>query len=544
MYYAHFGLNQAPFKITPNTEFFFGGGNRGPVLEALLYAVTHGEGIVKVTGEVGSGKTMLCHMLQARLPAHIDSVYIPNPGVSPEEILRAIAFDLQIDVARDAARLEVMQQLQEFLLKRYAAGRHVVVFVEESQNMPIATLEEIRLLSNLETSNDKLLQIVLFGQPELDENLRQPGIRQLRERITHSFRLEPLNAAEIHEYLMFRMRTAGYKGPDLFVPAVVRRIAAASQGLSRRVNLIADKALLVAFSENTHTIRAKHIDAAVKDSEFSRRTGPLLDPRYAWAAGSLAVGILLGLGAITYFQAGRTARPAPATTGQSAAESNLAEREILKAILPEAASGGVARAEAAGAPTGTPDANVSEHSPSLGTGPKAAGPQLDAAGGPVGEITAEVAVHQPVTSAAAATPPSADAAGAPGQPADSESTLPDDPLEARIAATQEWLAREAPKTYSIQLLGTDNPEQLKSHLKVIAKTIEMNKIFVYRTIAKEKPSLTVLYGSFDDYGAARDALNVLPASLKAYRPILRTVQGIQGEIRRHQTSELKIRSNS
>src|ERR1700741_1983616 len=271
MYYSHFGLNQAPFKITPNTEFFFSGGNRGPVLEALVYAGTHGEGIVKGTGEVGSGKTMLCHMLQGRLPAHIESVYIANPSVSPEEILRAIAFELQIAAAREAPRLEVMQHIQEFLLKRYAAGKRVVVFVEESQSMPLATLEEIRLLSNLETSNDKLMQIVLFGQPELDENLRQPHIRQLRERITHSFRLEPLTPGEIHEYLMFRLRAAGYHGPDIFSPAVVKHIARASQGLSRRVNLIADKALLVAFSENTHTIRPKHIDAAVRDSEFSQQ---------------------------------------------------------------------------------------------------------------------------------------------------------------------------------------------------------------------------------------------------------------------------------
>ena len=267
MYYSHFGLNQAPFKITPNTEFFFGGGNRGPILEALIYAVTHGEGIIKVTGEVGSGKTMLCHMLPTRLPAHIETVYIANPSVSPEEILHAIAFELQLDVGRNASRLQVMQALHDFLLKRCGEGKRVVVFVEESQSMPLATLEEIRLLSNLETKNDKLLQIVLFGQPELDDNLRQPNIRQLRERITHSFRLDPLATGEIREYLMFRMRAAGYRGPDLFSASVVKHIARTSLGLTRRVNLIADKALLAAFSENTHTLRSKHVDAAVRDRD-------------------------------------------------------------------------------------------------------------------------------------------------------------------------------------------------------------------------------------------------------------------------------------
>ena len=187
MYYTFFGLQQPPFRITPDTEFFFEGGNRGAILEALIYAITQGEGIVKVTGEVGSGKTMLCRVLQPRLRHSVEIVYLANPSVSPEEILHAIAFELQLPVPREAARLEVMHALQQFLLQRHAENRQVVVFVEESQGMPIATLEEIRLLSNLETERHKLLQIVLFGQPELDENLRQNNIRQLRERITHSF---------------------------------------------------------------------------------------------------------------------------------------------------------------------------------------------------------------------------------------------------------------------------------------------------------------------------------------------------------------------
>ena len=143
------------------------------------------------------------------------------------------------------------------------------MFVEESQSMPIATLEEIRLLSNLETANSKLLQIVLFGQPELEDNLRQTHIRQLRERITHSFRLSPLKTGEIGEYLSFRLRAAGYRGPDLFSPSVINAMAKASGGLTRRINLIADKAMLAAFAENTHTIKLKHIKAAVRDSEFS-----------------------------------------------------------------------------------------------------------------------------------------------------------------------------------------------------------------------------------------------------------------------------------
>ena len=215
MYYTHFGLAQPPFRITPDTGFFYSGGNRGPILETLMYAIGQGEGIIKVTGEVGSGKTMLCSMLQSRLPANVETVYLANPSVSPEEILHAIALELQLKPPRDASRLEVMQMLHGHLLERHAQGKQVVMFVEESQSMPISTLEEIRLLSNLETAHAKLLQIVLFGQPELDDNLRQPHIRQLRERITHSFRLNPLKPGEIRDYLNFRLRAAGYCGPDL-----------------------------------------------------------------------------------------------------------------------------------------------------------------------------------------------------------------------------------------------------------------------------------------------------------------------------------------
>ena len=268
MYYAHFGLKEPPFKITPNTEVFYTGGNRGAVLDALIYAINSGEGIVKVVGEVGSGKTMLCRMLQTILPDKIESIFLANPSVAPEDVLHAIAFELQLKLPKNADRLKVMQVLQTHLLARHAAGKQVVIFVEEAQGMPLATLEEIRLLSNLETNHDKLLQIVLFGQPELDENLNQTNIRQLRERITHSFNLAPLQVKEIGEYLMFRLRSAGYFGPPLFNAAAIKKLATAADGLVRRVNILADKALLAAFAENVYQVTPKHVLAAIRDSEF------------------------------------------------------------------------------------------------------------------------------------------------------------------------------------------------------------------------------------------------------------------------------------
>ena len=490
MYYEHFGLTQPPFKITPNTDFFFGGGNRGPILEALIYAITQGEGIVKVTGEVGSGKTMLCSMLQTRLAESVETVYLANPSVSPEEILHAIAFELQLQITRDESRLAVMHAIQDYLLKRHAEGKRVVLFIEESQGMPIATLEEIRLLSNLETKSDKLLQIVLFGQPELDENLRQNQIRQLKERITHSFRLEPLTGPETREYLMFRLRTAGYRGPDLFSDAIIREIARVSGGLTRRINLIADKALLAAFAENTHTLRQKHVDAAIRDSEFAHQQyQPAPKARSPWifGAGILVVGMAAGAALFALLggspKAPATA-PAAATIPLNPENSSNKTNAYTESPKSAAMTGGATE-------TATPPA------------PSATTPQ------------------QPAAAPAAETAKTAVAATAPAT-----AKL----LQERLTATTAWLTASPPQTYTIQLLGARDEQQLNQHLRFIANIIEINNVFVYRTLAKGEPALTMTWGSFDSQSAAREAMAQLPARLKVYRPLLRTVQGIRTEV--------------
>ncbi len=519
MYYGHFGLTQPPFRITPNTEFFYSGGNRGPILEALIYAIGQGEGIIKVTGEVGSGKTMLCSMLQARLPAHVETVYLANPSVPPEEILHAIAIELHLDPPRGAGYLETMQLLHGHLLERHAQGKQVVMFVEESQSMPLATLEQIRLLSNLETANSKLLQIVLFGQPELDDNLRQPQIRQLRERITHTFRLSPLKTEEIRDYLNFRVRAAGYRGPDLFSTPIVMAIAKASEGLTRRVNLIADKAMLAAFSENTHSIKLKHVKAAVRDSEFSDNVRPRRGKLgYAWSAFVLgtALGIALLAGLQAYRDANRPlAEPVaalpPVPIVRNKTETG-APAEPIPVIPPRPVEEKPSVSPAVADPPG----------PVLAPAPNAAPTPPQATTGKIAEDENKSINKQrvePVVSTRSLSPQSAG-----------------ETLEARLAATHAWLAREPHTTYSIQLLGADDPQQLKQHLNTIRKYVDTNEIFVYRTVARQKPSLTVLYGSFSQRQAALDALASLPAQLKAYRPVLRTVQGIRAELAQHQPS--------
>jgi len=299
MYLEYFDLKRHPFRITPDPTLFCSGGGRGEILEALIYAITSGEGIVKVVGEVGSGKTMLCRILEERLPETVDIVYLANPRLSPHDILYAIAFELKLPVHHGMERLLVMQQLQAYLLGQHALDRHVVVFVEEAQGMALETLEEIRLLSNLETHRHKLLQIVLFGQPELEKNLRQADIRQLKERITHSFYLEPLTRAETSEYLRFRLQAAGCGKAGVFSPGAQRLIAKVSCGLIRRINILADKAMLAAyadpagrsvFSAKRAMVHSRHVRAAIRDSAFR-----LPFYRSAWFAGAGAVVLFMML---------------------------------------------------------------------------------------------------------------------------------------------------------------------------------------------------------------------------------------------------------
>ena len=285
MYLRHFGLRTAPFGITPDPAFFYPGNTRGELLAALLYAVTQGEGIIKLTGEVGSGKTMLCRMLAERLPPRVDVVYLLNPRLEPDEVLHAIAAELGL--ALDGCLTDaVLRALHGELISRHAAGRQVVLLAEEAQAMPGATLEALRLLTNLETASHKLLQIVLFGQPELQQTLDLPEFRQLKERITHSFTVPCLPHALLNDYLACRLAAAGRIAPLIFTPAALRWLARAAQGIVRRINILADKALLAAYADDAQQVSARHVRLAIADSPFHRPP---------WHAGKLLAGALSAL---------------------------------------------------------------------------------------------------------------------------------------------------------------------------------------------------------------------------------------------------------
>jgi type II secretory pathway predicted ATPase ExeA len=468
MYLQHFGLREAPFRITPHTEFFFSGANRGATLEALLYAITAGEGMVKVTGEVGSGKTMLCRVLMERLPDTVETIYLAVPSLSRDEMLAAIANDLGIDTT-GANTTRLIRSLQDKLIEVHSAGRQVVALIDEAHAMPLATLEEIRLLSNLETGTEKLLQIVLFGQPELDAHLALEHMRQLKERITHSFTLAPLPPREVKDYLNFRLRAAGYHGPDLFGPEVLRIINEASEGLTRRINIYADKTLLAAFAGGTHSVTADHARAAVTDTQIvlARRESPR---RLAAAAAlGVAAGIVIGF----------------------------------------------TLAQFVGAPS--PVAAVAASSPGVAS---------SAAAIPVAAVTAAPGAT-PASAHGPGAPGSLRATPAPLAESGPRS------IAARLAAGRELLASDSQRyAVQLMVTDARERGYLDSYLMEAGRALRPEQLYLVPAGNPETPRLGVLFGTFDERGDASTALASLPESLKQFRPYVRPLDAVREDARR------------
>jgi type II secretory pathway predicted ATPase ExeA len=469
MYIEHFGLAEPPFRITPHTEFFFSGANRGATLEALIYAILHHEGIVKVSGEVGSGKTMLCRVLMERLPVHVAVVYLANPSLSRDDIVFAIADELNLEIASGLRPSAVIRSLQTHLIELHSSGRQVIVLIDEAHAMPEETLEEIRLLSNLETNQHKLLQLVLFGQPELDAILAKDHMRQLRERITQNFSLEPLRRDDIAEYLDFRMRTAGYRGPDVFSPAAVKLIARASQGLTRRVNILAEKSLLAAYAEGTHQITPRQVGAAIRDSQYQH--GREIGRPAVWAGAGLALAMAAGI-ALWTWTSGQT--PAPATPVATAAPVPAPEPAAVPAPRP---------AEA-------PPANPATVSP-----PPAAVP---------------------------ASPPVPASAAAPSY------RLSPTALQ-RLEDTRKWITATSGDRWFVQLLGTraDQYDYTQQYLDRADILLRPDRPGLYLASNGSDERIGIIFGDFPNRRAASEAIARLPAELRTNGPFPRQVMWLK-----------------
>jgi MSHA biogenesis protein MshM len=266
MYAAHFGLREPPFSITPDTSFFFGSPHSQEALNTLLVAARNGEGFIKITGEVGTGKTLLCRMFMATLGDGFVTAYIPNPYLEPRTLMLALADELEIALARDVDQHQLLKSINARLLQLAGEGRRVVLCLDEAQAIPVESLEALRLLTNLETEKRKLLQIVLFGQPELNRKLELASIRQLAQRITFHYHLGPLSRDDLDFYVSHRLRVAGFGGARLFARPAIAGLYAASGGVPRLVNILAHKALMLCFGEGKHQVTRAHVRAAARDT--------------------------------------------------------------------------------------------------------------------------------------------------------------------------------------------------------------------------------------------------------------------------------------
>ena len=271
MYLKHFGLTELPFGITPDTSFTYSVQYHQEALNTLLLALNQGEGFVKISGEVGAGKTLLCRRLLQTLDDGWVTAYFPNPNLEADTLFLALAEELGVKDAVGLDKYHLVRRINLALLGHARAKKRVVVCIDEAQAMPIETLEALRLLSNLETEKRKLLQIVLFGQPELDVKLHRPEVRQLLQRIAFHYRLGGLKKNEIDNYVAHRLRVAGYRGDGLFTPAALRGLYRASGGIPRLINILAHKSLLSVFGEGRHMVKARHVRLARKDTEGARR---------------------------------------------------------------------------------------------------------------------------------------------------------------------------------------------------------------------------------------------------------------------------------
>jgi len=267
MYLYHFGLGELPFTLTPNTNFYLPLAPHDEAFAVISTALQTGEGFIKVIGEVGTGKTLLCRKLLNEIPEHFVTAYIPNPYLNPDELRRAVAVELGVKQAQRMSVQLLTQRIQSRLLELHAQGHSVVLILDEAQALPEDSLEALRLFTNLETETRKLLQVVLFAQPELDQRLAKTEFRQLRQRITFAYKLRAMNAQEVEQYIQHRLQVAGYKGAELFPAAISKKIAHFSQGVPRLVNVLCHKMLMLAYGQGHYKMTVKLLKASVQDTE-------------------------------------------------------------------------------------------------------------------------------------------------------------------------------------------------------------------------------------------------------------------------------------
>jgi len=290
MYEQYYGLSEKPFSLTPDTDFFYQSFTHQEALNVLMIAIKSGDGFIKVTGEVGTGKTLLCRKLLDALDKQYNTVYIPNPYMSCDALLAAVLAEMGI--AEKPGKQDYLACINDYLIDSARQSKSTVIILDEAQSLPEQSLEAIRLLSNLETEKKKLVQIILFGQPELDEKLAKSSIRQLQQRIMHAYQLKLLNQSSIRYYIQHRIRLAGYIGPELFDRDAHKLLFKISQGVPRVINILCNKAMMLSYASGEFHVQKKHIAAAAQDSKVSVAAPPGIN-RGSFGLQFTMLGILL-----------------------------------------------------------------------------------------------------------------------------------------------------------------------------------------------------------------------------------------------------------
>lgn len=483
-YLQHFRLHGAPFGTAPDAALFYAQGARRELLGALAYAVTHGDGIVKITGDAGSGMTMLCHALARQLTGQAVVIHMEPDSVGPLGVIHATALALGLDP--DGQRSdEVLRGLQNHLTAMRAGGRHAVLMADHADALPSDALEEIRLLTNLDDGNGKLLQIVLLGQHALNASLRQHAMRQFRERITLSFVMPHLEPDEVPALLAHRLRAVGYEGLDMFAPDAAHLLASHAKGDLRRVIHLAHQALEATASEGAVSVTERHVQAAIRGRLPAHKPRGMVRPA---VAGAIVVAAALGIvAAMVLRQAPRraTAAALPMYTG------------VIKSAAPMALTAG-----------------------SQGGG--AASAAAAAAG---------AATSAPATPAAAAAP--APAAPVIAKPEPAAATATATLLQQTLKAGKTWLRDEPDSHFSIKIedFPASDPARAEAFLTKVRDAIGLGDVHAYPTLNKGEHRIGIAYGSFGSEQQARTAMAALNGRWR-YAPKIRNIGAIRAAVSR------------
>ncbi|SFV05109.1 ExeA family protein [Pseudoduganella namucuonensis] len=567
MYLDYFGLLQPPCAPDADASFFHADAARRELLGALTYAARHGDGIVKLTGERGSGMTMLCRALGAQLAEHASVVHLEAEQLSPLGVVHATAIALGLNPDGKLSD-EVMRMLQSHLEQTHADGRHAVLMVEQADTLPPETLEEIRQLTNLEAPQHKLLQVVLLGQPELNTMLRQPAMRQLRERITLSFVMPGIAAADVAELLAHRLRAAGRDGPDLFASDATRLMAGAAHGDLRRLMSLADKALKAAAAAQSQAVSADHVREAIKDKSATLRGRLLGRPAVAGALAALAV-IGLGFAALAFRQATPAAKPAAKTTPAPAPQLAVAPQAVAAQAtavpagdVPASAPGSALAEDSARpnpqpslvpatttapvlAPVATPAAAMATPAATPVATALSAAPAVTAAAPKAAPATPSVAaasltapaasVKQTLTSSTAPLHPQATAASSQEAVANtSTSGL----LQQSLRATKAWLREEPEDNYSIQIenFPAADAKRAEAFLEKVRDAIGLKDVHAYPMLVDGERRIAIVYGSFRSAQKALDTQALLTERWGT-KPKMRNIKGIRAAIARAEAAK-------